>query len=71
MTIKLTWYDNQDCHTESHTSIIIVIPNYIDCHTELIGLSYKLNQIVIQAHSDCHTSFMIVIQAQIDLVKRN
>ena len=72
----MNWYDNQDCHTESHTSSFdchtssnsIVIPSFrlsyraSDCHTEL--------QIVIQAHSDCHISFrlsykliLIVIQA--------
>ena len=39
MTIRMNRYDNQDCHTESHTSLF-------NCHTE----SYVEKQIVLQAH---------------------
>ena len=38
MTIKMNWYDNQDCHTESHT-------RSFNCHTEI----FTENQIVLQA----------------------
>ena len=43
-------------HTESHMRLK-------DCHTEFYGLSYRANEIVIQAYKIVIQAYKIVIQA--------